>query len=631
MKQTTILKSPLCAAAFLFAACVNQIPDAQDDESRLPIAFQASITNETATRVTDNAFDKGDKVGLFANISGTGFGEDFYINNARLECVDNGSLQPEENIYYPDGGGNLDFTAYYPYNENGLQNGKTTLSVAVSADQSSPEGFSTSDFMVASESNVKAGQKTVNLEFKHALSKLKIELATIDGSSIDVSLVSDLNVVACNFYTKAVYDFSTSSFSDFSAADNLIFSGEWMEEDGRLSGKEVLVFPGAIKAGEQYLSVEWDGKIYTCPLHSVDLEGNTQRTIELRIDPITEDIVAGMAGQISPWEEKEDVESEGDINLESLSLGVLTFNVSNIYQVFSGGRPVAEICREYLLADNVDARAIVLYPAAEQTGGEMRGTVLELEGEPGAVHGGSVVWEKETNKLAYTPGSSEAYRQLFVKADGTVVFSRPDEPSRFTVAASVLRDGRGSSVAKYGMVKIGTQYWLRENLYATADRAGNALSKLTKQSHGVAGYFNPSGTDIYFYNGELLMECELAPGGWKIPDVDDWERLDSYIEGNVAVLKAGEWKASDVEDGVAPVSNLTGFNGYPVGMWHNGQHWSNGMLTAFWALDKGQIPEQIYYLTGSGTRFVMSGPVSSASTEKSEFYKAISVRCIKAD
>ena len=78
------------------------------------------------------------------------------------------------------------------------------------------------------------------------------------------------------------------------------------------------------------------------------------------------------------------------------------------------------------------------------------------------------------------------------------------------------------------------------------------------------GYFRPQSTETYFYNGEAVLEGELAPAGWKIPDSDDWQALKEYTKDSASILKAGEWEVLKEGDTIDSGSNLTGFSAYPV-------------------------------------------------------------------
>lgn len=141
------------------------------------------------------------------------------------------------------------------------------------------------------------------------------------------------------------------------------------------------------------------------------------------------------------------------------------------------------------------------------------------------------------------------------------------------------------------------------------------------------GYFQPESKNIYFYNGEAMLEGELAPEGWKIPSDKDWEQLQEYIKDDVSTLKSGEWQpALDENATVTDVNNYTHFNAFPLGIWSN-EHLSPYMLTAFWSWDqeRNAPSSNAFYLLGEENGFVKNSSFASGK----DHYKALSIRCIK--
>ena len=137
----------------LFASCVNQIDSEIDSikEGNLPIMFTAKIS-PMSTRVVDNAFEVGDKVGLYATISDYSLTENRYIDNLSLSYNSENSLTPIRDIFYPEGKYNLDIYAYYPYQATAIANNKSIISVSIQENQESDTNFTLSNF--SSSSNI---------------------------------------------------------------------------------------------------------------------------------------------------------------------------------------------------------------------------------------------------------------------------------------------------------------------------------------------------------------------------------------------------------------------------------------------------------------------------------------------
>lgn len=623
------MKSPIYCAVLLMAACVNQVEEDAPSGGKIPISFAAKINQSaTTTKVTDTAFESGDEIGLFATISGTSIDVERYIDNLKLVCQGGENLIPEEDVFYPEGGVSLDFTAYYPYQANALQSLGTTLQIAVDEDQSEHENYSKSDFLVAAVNGVEGSTDPVTLKFEHALSKLKIELLLEGDGSVEDMLNGNPVIVACGLYTQAEYDFKDGTLKNLSASGDVVAYGEWKEESGKLTGKELIVIPQQVDAGAQFIAVELDGRIYTCPLSSFTLEKNTQRTIQITMNPVSDDVLTGMVGSIEPWDSADDVEeTTGSVESNAVHVSTLSFASSNIYRVYLNGQPVAEICKEYLLGTGIDAQAIVVYPMENQTSDFTQGKVLELLGNTENVHGGTVSWNSQTKALTYRAGTSAPITQLYITQDGDIAYEKPETAAQVIVSSYLLKDARDGSVQSYPLVKIGMQYWMQENLKATAYRDGTPLSKQTKQD-GKAAYYQPDGMELYFYSGEAILANTLAPKGWRIPTTGDWEQLQSYVQ-DVAVLKVGEWEALQEGESVKPATNKAYFNGYPVGLWSGEKHISSGMLVGFWTLEyEGGtfvMPEETFYLRGEDEEFVLSSTESS----NGEYYKVLAIRCVK--
>ena len=103
----------LLACILLNVACVNEI-ETEVKESSVPITFSVQIEKST-TKVTNNAFDMGDEIGLYAMLAGKTISEERYIDNLLLTCGEKNTLTSKDPVFYPEGDNALDFVAYYPY------------------------------------------------------------------------------------------------------------------------------------------------------------------------------------------------------------------------------------------------------------------------------------------------------------------------------------------------------------------------------------------------------------------------------------------------------------------------------------------------------------------------------------
>lgn len=635
MEKKKHLKALCCLSCLIavgLSACVNQTNEEGGKESNIPIRFSATVHQPTSTRVTNTSFENGDPIGLFAMLSDESLDARRYIDNLRLEYQS--TLIPERAIFYPEGDASLNFIAYHPYQKEGVQEGSVNLPISVQTDQSIPENRSASDFLVATKENVNSSNETVLLTFQHRLTKLKITLVPQEGEDPDAILASSPQVIASGFATKADYDLVNNHITGTSATSDIIASGEWSKENETLTGKELIVIPQQISTGQQSIIIEWNGEIYTCPLTDVKLESNTQRVIKIAISQ-TNHTLTGIVGEIEDWGETTIQEDgKGELQTHEIHIAAFTFNESSIYRMYHQGRAVAEVCKEYLSAENapIASQAIVVYPVTDEQADLTQGTVLQLCGESQNLHGGKVSWDVATNTLHYTAGTSAPIEKFSIGKDGQIITTNSDEETLdVSISKYVLRDIRKSQVETYALVKIGTQYWMREELRATCFQDGTAIERPTELTDDSPnGYYKPDEYDYYFYNGETLLQGNIAPQGWRIPHTDDWKKLQTYLKDDASLLKAGTWELySGVEGTIAPVSNLTGFNAYPVDMWRDAGYLASHYIVGYWTLDGTEseptIPEQTAFLVAINEGITFSNSKSSSKNR----LKILSIRCIE--
>ena len=615
----------------LFTACVNQIESETDiKEGNIPINFSIKI-KETATKVSENAFEAGDEVGVYGILTGNQINDERYIDNLLLKCTTGNNLIPEKPVFYPEGDATLDFIAYHPYQPNAISPNSSTIPISIHSDQSNSSNRSSSDFMTAVTEKVSNSNSSVSLEFHHRLTKLKISLLPGENEDIDEMLAANPRIIASNFYTQANYDFTTEEFSQFDHIADIISAGEWKKTEGKLSGKEFIFIPQDID-NTQSFQMEWNGRIYTCPMPPIDrLESNKQYELEINAEETESLELEGVVATIKDWEDGIPLENvENEYTNQALHLSVLSFEPSNIYRIYMKGREVAEICKEYLTGD-LNSTAITAYPIRNGMPDLTQGTVLQLLETTENINGGTINWNLEENTFTYEEGSLPIIRQIYFDETGTLQIKSSTPPASINVVAYTLRDMRDvTEIINYPIVKVGTQYWMRENLRATSYANGTYIEPQEKLD-GTAGYFNTG--DIYFYNGEALEAGEISPEGWQLPTAKDWQTLNKYVNKDASLLKGGEWRilSSDPNSEIGnPVSNLTMFSILPLGQWsHSGGHVNLNQAAGFWTWDyeTDSIAKETIFFSGQ------SDEMQIASTQASgqNFSKALSVRCLKRE
>lgn len=616
---------------FANTSCINQI-ESEIKEGNIPITFSAKV-KKTNTKVTGNLFDKGDQMALYAIVSGNSLNDARYLDNLLLTSDEDNQLIPERDVFYPeDNSATLDFVCYYPYTAEGVPEGSSKLPFAVQTDQSLEGNLSLSDLLVARKNDVKSSTSTVSLEFGHKLAKVKITLTPDEGEDLDEMLEADPKIVAAGFFTQAEYDLEADAFDQLGQIADIIPGGSWKKDGGKLTGKEFIVIPQPTTSG-QLLQMEWNGRVYSCLIPELEaVDSNTQYEVDINAIQNSSEQLTGIVATINTWEEGIRQETDNTSPNASLHLSVLSFTESNVYHVHVNGKVIAEICQEYLKNEQLDAQALVAYPISEgETADLSRGTVLQLSGNDTHTCGGSLAWNKSDNSFTYTPGSLPAIQQVYFDAAGNVLTEEPGQPLHINVIAYTLRDIR-NGLTQYPIVKVGTQYWMRSNLKATAYRDGSPIDQQTQLGKGPS-YFKPTNYDLCFYNGEALLHKEIAPAGWQLPSRADWEKLLQYVDGKAAPLKTGKWEVlvpdDDLNKQPTAVSNTSLFGLYATGIWVRGTHSNPYKMTGLWTWDPDTqgLPEQTLFFMGEEDKAVWDNTQSG----EGDFYKALAVRCLRQE
>lgn len=616
--------------SILLSACVNHLSEEEGDivtNGDIPLKFIADIRGSIDTRMANNTFVEGDEVGLFALAGTAEMQEERYVDNLHFTRSSQGEFESGESVYYPDGGVTLNLISYYPYRESGVEMGKTTMLVSVLTTQNIPDDYSHSDFLVAFKENVSASKEAVALTYNHQFFRLKIVLIPGEEESLEEMLAANPTLSVSGFYTKASYDFQKKTFSGYFEEKDIVPAGEWKIDGDRLIGKELILIPQEATPGYQYITLEAAGKRYTSLLPStLQLISGKQRELEIRFVSTEDVLLSKVSGEIGDWNGTEVDQAESVAFHKYIDVSELTFEKSNVYRVLHSGKQVAEICMEYLVTPEFSSRAIVAYPMKENGSVNLsQGVVAQLLEKSGKVNGGSVSWNMEDHSLTYVDGTLPVRKNVYVMADGTVSLSVTTADDVLSVLAleDIVRDVRGGIIHNYPLVKIGTQYWMRDNLEASLYTDGEVLSRLDAVAVGTTGYLQSS-TANYFYTADIPISGKILPTHWSIPNWEDWNILKEYLKGDISLLKSGTWLPLKPEELVEPATNLSGFNGWPVGLYVETFHTAYvDKYVGYWTLDdtNTEIASTVA-LMRSSTNIIEASNAGVGT-------KAYSVRCIR--
>lgn len=227
---------------------------------------------------------------------------------------------------------------------------------------------------------------------------------------------------------------------------------------------------------------------------------------------------------------------------------------SKVYKVMLGETKIAEICLEYI--NTLDAQKMVIYPT------DTDGKAILTKGFS-LSDGGSVVWNTSANTVTYTAGTVTPGAMIYY-ANGEFAWEPDgiDEMEACEVEADKIKDKRGLlETNEYGIVKIGTQYWMADNLKAqylndgtTINMYSNLQSDIWKNLTTPACHVYDNDVDDEYgtitgygllYNGYAAVNSKIAPVGWKVTSAEDWTKLRTYLlpaaGAKVRSTKPGAW------------------------------------------------------------------------------------------
>ncbi|MDE7153742.1 MAG: fibrobacter succinogenes major paralogous domain-containing protein [Muribaculaceae bacterium] len=261
-----------------------------------------------------------------------------------------------------------------------------------------------------------------------------------------------------------------------------------------------------------------------------------------------------------------------------------SFSSSYVQKVMAGGKQIAEIDLEYIQATK--QQYTVVYPCDEN------GKAILTEGI--TTTGASVKWDLDKN-TATVGEEGEAITEFYI-VDGELLTAYAEETIAGTVTPDLLVDVRGSETNSYRIVKIGTQYWMAENLRTTRYADGSAIDGYTEtqidewKANTTGCYLDYGEKEWvamvgYLYSGYTVFnEKGMAPEGWAIPTQAECSAAKTAGGNVMSNFKAsGEMTWATGGEG----NNITGFDAIATGYYTSGTGLSSLNTEAwFWTSTK---------------------------------------------
>lgn len=220
---------------------------------------------------------------------------------------------------------------------------------------------------------------------------------------------------------------------------------------------------------------------------------------------------------------------------------------------------------------------------------------------------------------------------LLIFVFSLIVFSCKKEPDPEPKDPN-LADVKDADNNVYTVTKIGTQYWMKQNLKTTKLNDGTAIPLVTDDVTWFAAttpahcwYDNDKAPNLKFgalYNWHAVETGKLCPTGWKVPNDEDWNKLFTALGGiDVAGGKMKEAGTSNWKTPNTGATNSSGFTALPSGFRMEGFFQNKGDFSYMWSSSN----------VGSTTANYVNLGFSFANVfiEFSNKTRGFSVRCVK--
>lgn len=248
------------AAVIALAACSSEEENVQSWNGEIRLSAVNVVQTRAAQGIQSTAFDNGEKVDVFINENATTPSIE-YPQPLVYTSGTGGVLTTSDEQYYPQSNG-VNIFAVYPSGVAGTNVNATNVVFDVESDQSEEDAYKASDLMVGAPANnpVSKTSGTVQLTFKHCLSKININISAGDG--IDPVDLQDATVTILNTTTGGTFNVQTGAVTanGVQAAATPIIAGTLeVREDTGVQGISAIIVPQTVSAGRQFISIRYGG------------------------------------------------------------------------------------------------------------------------------------------------------------------------------------------------------------------------------------------------------------------------------------------------------------------------------------------------------------------------------------
>lgn len=276
----------LFSALGLSSCSQEEVPMPVDDGKQMNFNF----IMPGQTRVTETAFEDGDKVGLFVKVSAETL--EITGNKANNEPLtySAGKWSASRKLYWDDA--KYDAFAYYPHVSDVTS--IKDFPISVNLDQRTTANFAASDFLYASAKGLTASTSPIDLKFRHIMSRLTIRLTK--GEDFEGDLPETATVFIHNTVTDATVDLSAGvATPEPKGAKHTVAARK-----SATNSYTAIIVPQRLQNRVPLIEVVMNGVSYLYESKFVFKPG-IHSTVDLVIDKNPEQLKIEIGGEIINW------------------------------------------------------------------------------------------------------------------------------------------------------------------------------------------------------------------------------------------------------------------------------------------------------------------------------------------
>lgn len=477
------------------------------------VQFNSVIYGALQTKVTDQAWEAGDEVGIYMCRAG---GEGLSANKKYVADAQ-GGLTPDGGVHlvYPEDG-NVRFYAYYPYRE-----GSVDYIYRVNAAEGCDLVWAVTDEMEASE-------RPVMLLFEHQLAKIELLVKAGEG----VGSLDGLSVKMQGMYGTADFDLRTGILSNEAAGGE---AGIEMRALGNDRAGSVIVIP-CRNLPDAAMIFSLNGASFKWDLSALSFNSKTKYVYTITLTkPAGGGVIASFSGAtVADWTDKvvrdETLTESGEPAVPGARFGQPVLNSG----VLKAGMPVSGVT---ITIPYTNGEGVVLASAGAEVSGVAAGGIevagqtdvaLEAAGEIVLPVGGTPATAGEVVFTVKVDGKTIGMAlNSAVEAgegggdEGAVVLEQdfsacaagPAYPSSANTEFDVSDLGAGWSAVKAysaaGVIKLGSGSGKGS---LTTPQLGVSGTKDVRVSFDIAGWPNKNAQVVIVVEGGGVPSVELVEG-----------------------------------------------------------------------------------------------------------------------